>query len=142
MKRKESSNEKPLETEVLNLPPGVHVYWQQWKLLSVKDGVLVRKWESGDGRRIKWLIVLPEKMREQVMQEMCVSYQGRQDSVVKNVSVLRNKYYWVETADDVQTYGVPNAGGGTQLWVGYGCAARSFDHHPITKPEKTQICNL
>ena len=32
--------------------------------------------------------------------------------------------------------------GGTQLWVGYGCAARSFDHHPITKPEKTQICNL
>ena len=33
-------------------------------------------------------------------------------------------------------------GGGTQLWVGYRCAARSFDHHPITKPEKTQICNL
>ena len=32
--------------------------------------------------------------------------------------------------------------GGTQLWVRYGCAARSFDHHPITKPEKTQICNL
>ena len=32
--------------------------------------------------------------------------------------------------------------GGTQLWVEYGCAARSFDHHPITKPEKTQICNL
>ena len=32
--------------------------------------------------------------------------------------------------------------GGTQLWVGYGCAARSFNHHPITKPEKTQICNL
>ena len=34
------------------------------------------------------------------------------------------------------------ARGGTQLWVGYGCAARSFDHHPITKPEKTQICYL
>ena len=32
--------------------------------------------------------------------------------------------------------------GGTQLWVGYGCAARSFDHHPITKPEKAQIRNL
>ena len=32
--------------------------------------------------------------------------------------------------------------GGTQLGFGYGCATRSFDHHPITKPEKTQICNL
>ena len=32
--------------------------------------------------------------------------------------------------------------GGTQLWVGYGCAARSLDHHPIKKPEKTQICYL
>ena len=73
LKWKEYSDEKPLETEVLKLSSGVHVYWQQWKLLSVKEGVLVRKWESGDGRRIKWLIVLPEKMREQVMQEMCVS---------------------------------------------------------------------
>ena len=36
----------------------------------------------------------------------------------------------------------PPPRGGTQLWVGYGCAARSFDHHPITKPEKTQICYL
>ena len=35
-----------------------------------------------------------------------------------------------------------NTPGGTQLCVGYGCAARSFDHHPITKPEKTQICNV
>ena len=32
--------------------------------------------------------------------------------------------------------------GGTHLWVGYGCPARSFNHHPITKPEKMQICNL
>ena len=32
--------------------------------------------------------------------------------------------------------------GSTQTWVGYGCAAHSFDHHPITKPEKMQICNL
>ena len=31
---------------------------------------------------------------------------------------------------------------GGYSWVGYGCAARSFDHHPITKPEKTQICYL
>ena len=23
-----------------------------------------------------------------------------------------------------------------------GCAAQNFDHHPITKPEKTQICDL
>ena len=54
LKWKESSDEKPLDTEVLKLSSGVHVYWQQRKLLSVKEGVLVRKWESGDGRRIKW----------------------------------------------------------------------------------------
>ena len=72
--------------------------------------MLVRKWESGDGRIIRWLIVLPEKLREQVVQEMCSSNQDEQDSVARNVSVLRNKYYWVEMADDVQTYlyGVPN----------------------------------
>ena len=42
----------------------------------------------------------------------------------------------------VYTTGVHQRGGGTQLGVGYGCVARNFDHHPITKPEKTQICDL
>ena len=32
-------------------------------------------------------------------------------------------------------------GGGTQIWVGYGSPAQSFNHYPITKPEKTKICN-
>ena len=32
--------------------------------------------------------------------------------------------------------------GGTQIWVGYGCPAQSFDHHLKTKPEKMQICDL
>ena len=42
------------------------------------------------------------------------------------------------------TWWAPGGGGGrgTQFWVGYECAARSFDHHPITKPEKTQIWDL
>ena len=31
---------------------------------------------------------------------------------------------------------------GTQMWVGYGCAAQSFEHHPTTKPEKAQNYNL
>ena len=48
--------------------------------------------------------MLPEKAREQVIQEMCGSNQGEEESVARNVSVLRNKYYWVEMADDVQTY--------------------------------------
>ena len=33
-------------------------------------------------------------------------------------------------------------GPGGGRWVGYGAAAQSFDHQPITKPEKTQNCNL
>ena len=30
-------------------------------------------------------------------------------------------------------------GGGTQIWFGYGSTGQSFNHHPITKPEKTKI---
>ena len=43
LKWKESSDEQPLETEVLKLSSGegLNIYWQQWKLLSVKEGVLV-----------------------------------------------------------------------------------------------------
>ena len=35
-----------------------------------------------------------------------------------------------------------HSGGVLKFWVGYGSPAQSFNHHPITKPEKTKICNL
>ena len=36
-------------------------------MLAVKDGVLVKRWESDDGREFKWLLVLPRSLRRQVL---------------------------------------------------------------------------
>ena len=37
---------------------------------------------------------------------------------------------------------IPGPGGYSNLSWLYGCPAQSFNHHSITKPEKTKICNL
>ena len=50
---------------------------------------------------------------------------------------------WLDNSRNLTFTLSANTGPGvTQIWVGYGGATRSFDHHPISKPEKMQNCNL
>ena len=67
----------------------------------------------------------------------CITYEGLIMPAVFSW-ILWNLHNFLKTWKSQIYY----PGGGTQLWVGYGCAARSFDHNPISKPEKAQIRNL
>ena len=55
-----------------------------------------------------------------------------------NVSIHRStfRFYLITVWSLLCLLPLVPGGGGTELWVGYGCAARSFDHHPITKPRR------
>ena len=70
LKAKEKGEEKPKWAEVSGLAAPIKTYWNQWELLTVKKGVLVKRWESNDSKVVKWLIVLPRCLRNRVMDEL------------------------------------------------------------------------
>ena len=62
-------------------------YLSQWDMLAVKDGVLVKRWESDDGREFRWLLALPRSLRRQVLDMLhsskTANHLGREKTMLK-----------------------------------------------------------
>ena len=52
------SDERPSCEEVKRHGGEVKEYWSQWEMLDLNEGVIYRRWVSGDGR-LQWLQVIP-----------------------------------------------------------------------------------
>jgi len=60
-----SGAEKPAWDDVSSKSRDAKVLWSFWPRLSVKNGILMRKFESEDGRDDLWQVILPKALREQ-----------------------------------------------------------------------------
>ena len=64
IKLRQQFNTKPKWELVSHLGQAVKALWAQWERISDEGGLLKRKWESDDGNRIKYQLILPKKLRE------------------------------------------------------------------------------
>ena len=101
---KENDDEKPRWSEISHLSSATKTYWVNWSLLEVRDGILMRKWESDDGKEITWKIVLPHSLRSMVMEELHGSNTAGHLGVNKMLHKLQRRYYWVGLAADVRLW--------------------------------------
>jgi len=102
--RKERGEAKPKWEEISPYSVKVKTYWKQWELLAVKEGVLVKRWESDDGKEVRWLIVLPSELRNQVLDELHASNASGHMGRNKTLPKVRDRYYWAGMAADVRSY--------------------------------------
>ena len=101
---KERGEERPPWQDVSELPAALKGYWAQWNTLAVKKGVLVKRWESDDGREVRWLIVLPRGLRERVMEELHSSKTAGHLGRDKTLPKVRERYYWFGMGLDVRAF--------------------------------------
>ena len=102
--RKEEGGDKPAWEDVSKLPVASKTYWGLWQLLEVKKGVLTKKWESEDGKTIRWLTVLPKTLRARVLDEVHASKTAGHLGRKKVLPKLRERYFWVGMSADVRAY--------------------------------------
>ncbi len=100
---KEEGNRPDWET-VTDKSPALKTYWSQWNMLSVKEGVLVKRWESDDGKEFKWLTVLPRSLRKQALDMLHSSKTAGHLGREKTLPKVRDRYYWVGMSADVRSY--------------------------------------
>ena len=101
---KEQGEGKPHWEEVTSAGAVTKRYWAQWETLRVQNGILQRCWESTDGKSRRWLIVVPSKMREEVMTEMHGSVTGGHFGIKKTLMRLRARFYWIGMRRDVSEW--------------------------------------
>ena len=46
------------------------IYWAQWNSLRRKDGIAYCLWETPTGDSTLWQLVLPKKLRDEVLQQL------------------------------------------------------------------------
>lgn len=76
-------------------------YWNDWDRLTVKDGVLHRKWYPDVGP-VRYQLIVPHKLRAEILHGLHeqVGHLG----VRRTSGRLRQKYYWVGYQQDVSDW--------------------------------------
>ena len=79
------------------------VLWKNWSHLSVRDGVLVRKFEFDDGRDDFWQVIIPKALRGQFL-DFIRGGSADRASFKKSASAVRAGAYWPTWSSDLASY--------------------------------------
>ena len=93
------------EWETLShLPASTKTYWSQWDQLEIHEGVVCRRYESDDGKSLRWQIILPKKLREEVLAEIHSGPLGGHLGVKKTLAKVKARFYWPGLTSDIRSH--------------------------------------
>jgi hypothetical protein len=104
LEKKEAGGDRPSKEEMSGLSSRAKKHYGMWDMLAVKEGVLAKRWETEDGRQIKWLVVLPRTLREQVLDELHASRSAGHLGRNKMKPKVVERYYWAGMDADIRAY--------------------------------------
>lgn len=97
-------NKRPTWEEVSSEAPMIKAYWAQWDSLELKDGLLYRTWESEDGRVRKQLLVVPQNLQIDVLQECHSGSSGGHLGIRKTLEKIKIRFYWIGCQQSVVNF--------------------------------------
>ena len=68
------------------------------------DGVLVRHWESADGKKKTAQVVVPQSKVDQIVAELHGGTPVGHFGANKTMDKIRQRYYWLRLSDDVERF--------------------------------------
>ena len=95
------SGKRPAWEEVAGTSPTTKRYWAQWDLIHLRDGVLMRAWESSGGHGKKWLTIVPQGQKKDIMAQSHGAVASGHFGIKKTLLRLREKFYWIGMRRDV-----------------------------------------
>ncbi|GFU21649.1 hypothetical protein TNCV_2423371 [Trichonephila clavipes] len=99
---KESSDKKLSWQDIASFHPTTKRYWALWDSLHLRNEVLYRKWESDDGKRFRWQLILPMTRVSIVLKELHGSPTGGHFGVMKTLQKVHERFYWNNVRSDVE----------------------------------------
>lgn len=88
------NNQKPNWADVAMHNIEIKYYWNRIESFEIKDNILCRKWESNNGKKIAWQIVMPENLKSSVLKQLHDSVTGGHLGLKKTLSKVRQRYFW------------------------------------------------
>eukprot|EP00057_Strongylocentrotus_purpuratus_P021451 XP_011675925.1 PREDICTED: uncharacterized protein K02A2.6-like [Strongylocentrotus purpuratus] len=95
---------RPPKEEVSAMSKKVKVLLEHWEQLEIRDGILCRRWESIDGKEVKWRLVLPGRKMNEVLKELHGSALAGHLGATKTLKSGQMRYNWVGMKADVRSF--------------------------------------
>ena len=102
--RGKEMGEKPNSTQLGNPSPSSRRLLQLWEQLVVADKVLCRQFESRQGHTSNLQVVVPSKLRKEVLAELHEGAAGGHFGVDKTLARLKERFYWPGHFNDVKDW--------------------------------------
>ena len=83
------SEKKPEWCEIVHKGLEIKYYWHRLQLLCLREDVLYRRWESDDGREIKFLLLVPKTLRQFILSQLHGSTTGAHLGIEKTLFKVR-----------------------------------------------------
>ena len=101
------AGEKPLSIQAFRAPKEIVSYWKQFNLLSMENGIIVRKWipvKNGSPEKERHLICVPGSNQEAVLQMCHSSLMANHPGMKLTLNLVRQYYYWPGMSHDVELF--------------------------------------
>ena len=95
------AGERPEWSAISHLSTTFKYYWARWDVLHLRSGVLYRKWETFDGTKFDWQLVLPKSFRHFVFQQLHETPTSGHLGITKTLSKIRSRFFWYAMRNDV-----------------------------------------
>ena len=100
----EASPEKPNWEAIASHSKDVKTLWHMWPRLSIRQGLLKRRFEALDGLSEKWQIVWPKKLREEFLEIAHTGMTGGHMSRRKTAASVQSRAYWPSWSSDLDGF--------------------------------------
>ncbi|UYV64161.1 CPNE9 [Cordylochernes scorpioides] len=99
---RKAQRERPSWEDVAPYSPETKSLLRLWNSLTLRDGVLYRKWESEDGKHGSWKLVLYRFHVPLALQKKLSSPKGGHFGIRKTLAKLREIFCWPKSRNDVE----------------------------------------
>ena len=99
-----NAGEKPGYKEISSGGYFLKTLWNMWSCLSIKDDLLVRKYDTPGRDEIKWQAIVPLSFRRVVLKFSHDVKSAGHLGMKKTLSKIRQRYYWPGLENDVRAY--------------------------------------
>jgi transposase InsO family protein len=104
IKLKEQTQEKPTWETIALKSTDVKTLWNLWPRLSLRNGLLKRRFESNDGVTERWQVVLPKDLRAQFLDVAHGGMTGGHMRRQKTAAAVQSRAYWPTWSTDLDNF--------------------------------------
>ncbi|MEW8548469.1 MAG: reverse transcriptase domain-containing protein, partial [Candidatus Thiodiazotropha sp.] len=84
--------------------PALRSLWGQWPRLVLEDGILHRRWESGDGKESHLQLVVPKTLTKKVLSSLHSLNTAAHLGYEKTLAKVKARFYWFGYQKDTEQF--------------------------------------